>query len=97
VEIFLVRTPREAAALDSRAGDEIVVTMADNGPGADLRNAHNGLGLIGMRERVEALHGEFHIASAPGDGFLFCARVPVQAGLADPIAGDPARPAEPVN
>jgi two-component system, NarL family, sensor histidine kinase UhpB len=34
-----------------------------------------------MRERVEALGGEFHLASKPGEGFLFCARVPVQAGL----------------
>ena len=37
-----------------------------------------------MRERVEALGGEFHIASQPGDGFLFCARVPAQAGRPDP-------------
>jgi signal transduction histidine kinase len=79
VEIYLVRAPGDAA----RSG-EIVVTMADDGPGTDLSMPRAGLGLIGMRERVEALGGEFHIASQPGGGFLFCARVPVQAGLPEP-------------
>jgi signal transduction histidine kinase len=79
VEIYLVRAPGDAA----RSG-EIVVTMADDGPGTDLSKPRAGLGLIGMRERVEALGGEFHIASQPGGGFLFCARVPVQAGLPEP-------------
>jgi signal transduction histidine kinase len=41
--------------------------------------------LIGMRERVEALGGEFHVASKPQGGFLFCARVPAHAGLAEPV------------
>ncbi|WP_159839158.1 sensor histidine kinase [Burkholderia sp. 8Y] len=78
VEIYLVRA--------SSAG-EIVVTMADDGPGIDLDIPRKGLGLIGMRERVEALGGEFHIASRPGEGFLFCARVPVHAGL--PLPSEP--------
>jgi two-component system, NarL family, sensor histidine kinase UhpB len=58
--------------------DEIVVTLADDGPGVDLGEPRNGLGLIGMRERVEALGGEFHIASRPGKGFLLCARIPAE-------------------
>ena len=83
VEIYLVRTPADPG--------EIVVTMADDGPGTDLTKPRAGLGLIGMRERVEALGGEFHIASKPQGGFLFCARVPVQAGLPVPSApNDPA-------
>jgi two-component system, NarL family, sensor histidine kinase UhpB len=65
----------------ARARSEIVVTMTDDGPGIDLAKPRHGLGLIGMRERVEALGGEFHVASKPGEGFLFCARVPVQAGV----------------
>ena len=84
VEIYLVRAPEEG----NRAG-EIVVTMADDGPGMDLAKPRRGLGLIGMRERVEALGGEFHIASTPGNGFLFCARVPAQAG--DPEPSEPAK------
>jgi two-component system sensor histidine kinase UhpB len=90
VEIFMVRAPREVpVGQDGPGVDEIVVTMADDGPGTDLAMPRAGLGLIGMRERVEAFGGEFHIASKPGAGFLFCARMPAQAGLAEP--------AEPVN
>jgi signal transduction histidine kinase len=83
VEIYLVRTPVNAAS----GGGEIVVTLADNGPGFDLSIPRKGLGLVGMRERIEALGGEFHIASSPGEGFLFCARVPAQAGL--PLPSEP--------
>lgn len=88
VEIYLVRTADNARA----TRDEIVVTMTDDGPGIDLTKPRAGLGLIGMRERVEAIGGEFHIASQPGSGFLFCARVPVQAGLPEP--NEPSEPAE---
>ncbi|MFM0012434.1 histidine kinase [Paraburkholderia sediminicola] len=86
VEVFMVRAPREAQERqDGKLIDEIVVTMADDGPGADLEKPRGGLGLIGMRERVEALGGEFHVASKPEGGFLFCARVPAHAGLAEPV------------
>jgi signal transduction histidine kinase len=90
VEVFMVRAPREAHMAKDTAKanepiDEIVVTMADDGPGVDLNAPRDGLGLIGMRERVEALGGEFHVASKPEGGFLFCARVPAQAGLAEPV------------
>jgi two-component system sensor histidine kinase UhpB len=83
VEIYLVRTAEKGRESPGR-GDEIVVTMTDDGPGLDLSRPRTGLGLIGMRERVEAIGGEFHIASQPGSGFLFCARVPAQAGLPEP-------------
>jgi len=88
VEIYLLRGPR--AAVDGHDGaahegaDEIVVTMADDGPGTDLSVPHDGLGglgLIGMRERIEALGGEFRVASEPGRGFMFCARVPADVGV----------------
>ncbi|MFM0080031.1 histidine kinase [Paraburkholderia sediminicola] len=89
VEVFMVRAPREAQERQDRQDgkliDEIVVTMADDGPGADLEKPRGGLGLIGMRERVEALGGEFHVASKPEGGFLFCARVPAHAGLVEPV------------
>jgi signal transduction histidine kinase len=90
VEVFMVRAPRETRGADgineaTGSQDEIVVTMADDGPGTDLTKPRAGLGLIGMRERVEALGGEFHVASEPQRGFLFCARVPAHAGLAEPV------------
>jgi two-component system sensor histidine kinase UhpB len=89
VEIYLLRAPRAAVdggdAAAREGADEIVVTMADDGPGVDLAAPRAGLGLIGMRERVEALGGEFKVASEPANGFMFCARVPAHAGLAEPV------------
>lgn len=86
VEVFMVRAPREAQERqDGKLIDEIVVTMANDGLGVDLEKPRGGLGLIGMRERVEALGGEFHVASKPEGGFLFCARVPAHAGLVEPV------------
>ncbi|NKJ45188.1 two-component sensor histidine kinase [Burkholderia sp. SG-MS1] len=87
VEVFMVRAPRASHSTDGSdpLTDEIVVTMADDGPGTDLTKPRAGLGLIGMRERVEALGGEFHVASEPQGGFLFCARIPAHAGLAEPV------------
>ncbi|MEX3970303.1 ATP-binding protein [Paraburkholderia caribensis] len=88
VEIYLVRAPASRERVE-----EIVVTVADDGPGVDLSKPRIGLGLIGMRERVEALGGEFHVASEPARGFLLCARVPAQLGLPEPNASiDPAEP-----
>ncbi|SIT44998.1 Signal transduction histidine kinase, glucose-6-phosphate specific [Paraburkholderia piptadeniae] len=88
VEIYLVRAP-----LDGERGGPVVVTVADDGPGTDLSKPRAGLGLVGMRERVEALGGEFHVASEPGRGFLLCARVPPHVVLPEPSA--PSVPIEP--
>lgn len=57
--------------------DTITVTAEDDGLGTDPALATRGLGLIGMRERVRALGGEFSIRSAPARGFKLTARMPV--------------------
>lgn len=59
--------------------DAAVVTLSlqDNGVGADLARGSAGLGLVGMRERVESLGGEMTISTAPGQGFGILARFPV--------------------
>jgi signal transduction histidine kinase len=44
----------------------------------DLQAKRIGLGLVGLRERVEALHGHLHLASEPGKGLEVRARLPVQ-------------------
>jgi two-component system, NarL family, sensor histidine kinase UhpB len=91
VEIYLVRTPLDDTPGYAGASDgEIIVTIRDDGPGTDLSKPREGLGLIGMRERVEALGGEFHLASQPACGFLLCARVPVQAARVEPNGAEPA-------
>lgn len=54
----------------------IEVLIADNGVGADLKLPQNGLGLVGMRERVAALGGAIALAADRGAGFKVMAFLP---------------------
>jgi signal transduction histidine kinase len=42
----------------------------------------SGFGLVGMRERVGLLHGEFRAESLPRGGFRVAARIPVPEAVA---------------
>ena len=53
----------------------LVLSVGDDGRGMDLSVPGSGLGLIGMRERAEALGGTFSITSEPGKGSLITIRV----------------------
>ena len=70
-----------------RLGDRIVIEIDDSGQGFDASITPDGdhLGLLGMRERVESLGGEFRIVSAPSTGTRVTASLPVDAigGLDD--------------
>lgn len=58
----------------------ISVTVQDNGPGFDpARPAGSGLGLSGLRERVESIGGEFDIGTAPGRGTSLTITLPSEA------------------
>ena len=61
---------------------EVVLTVRDNGVGPPAGAANAGLGIAGMRERVEALAGRFELTSAREGGFGFTARLPIQSGNA---------------
>lgn len=60
--------------------DLVTVTVSDDGHGADLSLPTRGLGLMGMRERIAALAGEFELSSLPKGGFQLIARLPVSRG-----------------
>ncbi|MCX4750434.1 histidine kinase [Kitasatospora sp. NBC_01287] len=45
------------------------------------KTAGSGLGLVGMRERVDLLHGEFSAEPLPEGGFRVAARFPVPEGV----------------
>jgi signal transduction histidine kinase len=66
------------------AGDTLVVEVADDGRGFDPTVAQGGVGLVGMRERVEALGGEIEVSSRPGNGTEVTVRVPLEGGTPDP-------------
>jgi len=63
-------------------GENITLTMTDNGAGADWAKHQDGLGLVGMRERVESLGGSLHVTTAPGYGFRFVASFPLEEARA---------------
>ena len=60
-----------------KADGEIVLTIKDDGRGFDVANTRPGLGLLGMRERSEALRGKMQIDSAPGQGVIITITIPV--------------------
>jgi len=62
-------------------GDQLAITVSDNGAGFEqgAGTATAGhLGLTGMRERVEILGGSFNLQSAPGQGTVIEASLPLQ-------------------
>ena len=69
VEVRLLRSM-------SSSGDEVMLSLVDDGCGAEPGKRGAGLGLIGMRERVEMLGGQFHVATGPAQGFSISARIP---------------------
>jgi signal transduction histidine kinase len=68
-----------------RTDDEaILIEIADDGRGFDPGSARTGIGLVGMRERVEGLGGEIELRSRLGEGTKVTVRVPVGGGTPDP-------------
>jgi len=55
--------------------DEVILTIQDHGAGFTPGQTV-GTGLLGMRERVEELSGEFIVVSAPQTGTLIRAILP---------------------
>jgi len=56
---------------------ELRVRVADDGIGEAVES--RGSGLEGLRDRVEAIGGTFHIDSPPGGGTRVTARIPLSA------------------
>jgi len=61
----------------TKAADGLLLAIQDDGKGVDLSIPRSGLGLVGMRERVESLGGEFSLDSREGDGLSIMISVPL--------------------
>ncbi|MGY3679975.1 sensor histidine kinase [Streptomyces sp. TE33382] len=59
--------------------EELAIEITDSGRG-DGGTPGTGFGLVGMRERVALLKGEFSAAPDPSGGFRVAVRLPVPAG-----------------
>ncbi|MFW6133229.1 MAG: PAS domain-containing sensor histidine kinase [Planctomycetota bacterium] len=90
VEVALYRVAQEAVnnalrhsgaehvGIEFRADDDVVaLKVTDDGCGFDPQQALNGMGLVSMTERVEALGGTLEVRSEPGRTEIV-ARVPAQ-------------------
>ncbi|HNB78688.1 MAG TPA: sensor histidine kinase [Rhodocyclaceae bacterium] len=88
------RATRVSVMLGREAGT-IRAVVQDDGIGMDAKTRTNGLGLVGMRDRVEALGGTLSIRSSPQFGTRIEARIPlvVRDDVARPEAIDDRGPA----
>jgi signal transduction histidine kinase len=51
-----------------RRHNSIQLTIRDNGVGLSPKDASSGIGILGMRDRIEAVGGQLKIVSHPGQG-----------------------------
>jgi len=94
LETLVFRVVQEAltnAAKHARASEiRVVVTrepealsleVADDGAGFDpreLTEGRDGLGLLGMKDRLDLFEGRLEVRSAPGAGTVVAARIPLE-------------------
>jgi len=58
----------ELHEMDKLARSWIQLKISDNGCGFDPNQPRRGFGLLGIRERVASLGGQFHLNTRPGEG-----------------------------
>ncbi|MFJ4793524.1 sensor histidine kinase [Kitasatospora purpeofusca] len=69
-------TPSCRVTVDHRSPAELALDISDRGRGRGTAPA--GYGLVGLRERVALLHGDFTAAPRPDGGFRVTARLPLK-------------------
>jgi signal transduction histidine kinase len=62
----------------SESADALTFTVADDGTGFDPATTTPGSGLLGIRDRVEAIGGALEIRSRAGEGTNLTGRLPVR-------------------
>jgi signal transduction histidine kinase len=63
-----------------RAGQALELAVADDGVGMQTDGRGNGLGLIGIQERIRELGGAFSILSLPKQGTTLAVTIPLREG-----------------
>ena len=77
-----IRVPiKPADAIAGASGDEnLEVIVEDNGRGVNSSATASGMGLVGMRERIEILGGSLATVYRAGTGWSVTARIPLSSG-----------------
>ena len=60
----------------------LYIVIKDNGQGFNPAQNSTGFGILGMRERVLALNGQFNLISEPGAGCLITVQIPLPRAIA---------------
>jgi len=60
--------------------DALRLRVVDDGVGFDSQKLDRGLGLLGMRERVELVNGKCGVDTMPGEGTCLWAEIPLSNG-----------------
>jgi signal transduction histidine kinase len=63
----------------SRTNRSVLMDVRDDGKGYNTSEMDRGFGLVGIRERVELLHGTCGVESAPGWGTRLWIEIPLQS------------------
>jgi signal transduction histidine kinase len=63
--------------------EQIYLSVTDNGRGFTYHQVNSGYGLQGMRERVEAIDGDFQLESSPGNGCHIVIIIPFRENFDD--------------
>jgi two-component system sensor histidine kinase UhpB len=87
VQEALTNIARHARATEvcielKQVGDELLLTVTDNGVGLEAEQMHRegAHGLVGIRERAHMLGGVLHIGKSPRGGGRIAVRLPLQPG-----------------
>jgi signal transduction histidine kinase len=74
-----------AAVIELSDNGSLRVEVRDDGAGFDPVTVDSGVGLLSMRDRLDAVGGDLAITSSPGRGTRVAARIPLGAEPAEPL------------
>lgn len=60
-------------------GHQLTMQITDNGVGFNIHHLNSGLGMAGIRERVDSHLGTFHLSTKPGHGCQLNITIPLSA------------------
>jgi two-component system sensor histidine kinase UhpB len=75
-------TSAQVSLVLSGEQDLLRIEVEDDGRGFDVASASEGIGIIGMRERVYALHGTIEVRSHRGEGTVVAISLPLKDATA---------------
>jgi signal transduction histidine kinase len=63
----------------TQENSSLVLQIADNGKGCEIKQESEGIGMRNIRMRVDSHQGEFSVVSRPGEGFALRVKLPLNS------------------